>query len=1295
MRDILTALAGLVILLLTAALVAPPLIDWDQRRDELERALTRAAGAPIATEGPLDLRLLPSPRLSVGGIVIGGSDADAASLVARDVVAEIALAPLLRGEVRFTAGRAVAAEIRVPTRGGEGLRLPAALAPGAETAARFAFDDLRADDLAIVAVSPELGARTMLDIDDVRLSADALGGPYRIDGVAEGLSFRLVTGLFDAERVMPLRFLAGEDGPLRFDAQGTLALEPTGEGYFAASLSGEGRMIVAPAAPAGTPDGTAPDAAPLVVETAFETARNGVALSELSIETGDPGAGSRLEGEGFVRLDDPRLSLTLATRRLVAERLIESPLGTALAAASQGDLGLPVALSLTADSVSVLDEEIAEVSVDLVAEDARLEVRAAQALLPGDARATFAGEIGLDALPDAWPDADGRVTLVARDGARLARFLRRAGADGALLDLLDGQAVDVAADVVWREDLVALSSLRFAAGETALTGAVRFDPGTAGTRPTLSAQIVADGLDVARLPQLSALSALPGSVDVSLVLEAQDVRYEGAEGAGRILAQLQSEGAGLSIETLEISDLAGADVSVSGRIAPDGTGRIEGSLQAIEAEPLIALLGRVAFGDAVAAIPAFIRDGALDVSLTVERLADGQGATAGGLRTAIEGTAAGGPISAQWLTIEGRTERLEVELSTDSAARWLAVEGTPVADEPALVALTLGRSGPDRFVARTTADVAGLRLDTTRPLVLDAIDFAPISGEIDLVAEDVRPALALLGGTIVAEAPVPATLRASIRREGLDTLIEAGGNVARESVSVRATLTLEGEPVAEIRTGALSLPWLAEAFALGDVLEAGDDATWSREAFSAFARPLETGSASIVTPRLDLGGGFVARDARLDVALVRDGIAITGLEGALADGRIAADLTLRRPTAEQGSVVGEASLADLSLADLAPDLGVTGRLTGTFDFGGVGGSIAEIVGALAGEGRVTIADLVVPGADPSAILGGLERALAEDDPLGGRRVETYVGEALDAGPLRAETVEAPATLVSGVLGLSPIRVAAPGDAGGGFEGVASLDLRALTLDVEGFLTADAAPQGWEGPAPMIGLGFAGPLDGLERTIDVGPLTNGIAAIVLQRELARIEAFEREASERQRRIDEARLIDIRRERAEEWRVEAERRRQEELRRRGAEEEARRDAERVSAEALAEERARQAAEEEARRRAEEEARRAAEEEARRRAEEARRIAEEEEARRRAEEEARQAAEEEEARLRADEEAERAAQEAAAAAEAASESEAASPVQDVFDAEALRRFLQEQSLAPPAEAAPSAPASETPAQ
>ena len=112
MRDILTALAGLLVLVLVAALAVPPLIDWRDHRALLDGALAQALGSPVASDGALDIRLLPSPRVRIEHLTVGASSADAASLDARFVRAEIAPASLLSGEIRFLDSRVGRMEIK-------------------------------------------------------------------------------------------------------------------------------------------------------------------------------------------------------------------------------------------------------------------------------------------------------------------------------------------------------------------------------------------------------------------------------------------------------------------------------------------------------------------------------------------------------------------------------------------------------------------------------------------------------------------------------------------------------------------------------------------------------------------------------------------------------------------------------------------------------------------------------------------------------------------------------------------------------------------------------------------------------------------------------------------------------------------------------------------------------------------------------------------------------------------------------------------------------------------------------
>jgi hypothetical protein len=92
------------------------------------------------------------------------------------------------------------------------------------------------------------------------------------------------------------------------------------------------------------------------------------------------------------------------------------------------------------------------------------------------------------------------------------------------------------------------------------------------------------------------------------------------------------------------------------------------------------------------------------------------------------------------------------------------------------------------------------------------------------------------------------------------------------------------------------------------------------------------------------------------------------------------------------------------------------------------------------------------------------------------------------------------------------------------------DLKTLSFDTRGSLTAKAPPPEWTGALPSIALNWRGSLAAPVREIDAGPLRNGLAAIVLKRELEKIEAFEKAAAERQRQIQLQQEAERRRARA---------------------------------------------------------------------------------------------------------------------------------------------------------------------
>ena len=114
MRDILTIIASIVILILAVAVAAPPFITWEAHRDTIDqpdRARIRHRGQ--------DRGLYRHPpaaraRITLGRLRLGGKTPDSPVLDADYVRAEVALMPLLQGEVRFTETRVGRADIRIP-----------------------------------------------------------------------------------------------------------------------------------------------------------------------------------------------------------------------------------------------------------------------------------------------------------------------------------------------------------------------------------------------------------------------------------------------------------------------------------------------------------------------------------------------------------------------------------------------------------------------------------------------------------------------------------------------------------------------------------------------------------------------------------------------------------------------------------------------------------------------------------------------------------------------------------------------------------------------------------------------------------------------------------------------------------------------------------------------------------------------------------------------------------------------------------------------------------------------------
>ncbi|MCJ2048056.1 AsmA family protein [Methylobacterium sp. J-078] len=1141
MRDLLTALAGAVILLLVAALAVPPFVAWEGYRGLLDRTIGRSLGIEVHTEGRIGLRLLPSPRLKLDRLRLGPGatekpGGETPGLDLHWVRAEVALAPLLKGEVRFTETRIGRAEVKLPVSEGEGVLVPAEGWPAATR--DLAIEDLAIRQFVLTTQVPATGRTEQFYAEALQVSAPALLGPWRVEGTSRGVPFRIATGEAGADGVA-VKISGGGDTQPRFEADARITLAAPKEtqkgapAARAAALKASGQRILVPEAEGsarivvGPPVQAAGAYLPFSLGGKFTGRGLAVAFSDVALEIDPGGQALRLGGTGRLDLRQWRGALALGARRLDLDAFLTSAGGQALIArglptaeargtAARGWAGLPIMLDLdlAVETLALgLDEWSGLALSATLDRTGGLVLRRLDVTAPGAAVLGASGEI--DTTGGLRFSGHLSLDTPASDG--LGRYLRRLGLEGPAVAVLDGRPVQLGTDLSVAAPSLSLRNLRLNLGEARITGNARYTAAEGTGRGRFDAQLVGQGIDIAALPSLSgALAELKGH-DLGLTLQARDVHYGPAgahSGNGTIAASIQSDGAGLAVDSLDITDLAGANARLSGRIAPDGTGRIAGRVSAAVAAPLFALLDRVWIAEA-RGVPAFLRAGALDLAVSLERDAG----AADTLRVGAKGDAAGGTLDLDLLSRAGRIAALDLTVAAPDAAPWFGRPDLAALRRPGRLRLVGAEvpalpGAPEVGLAlRLTGTVADLTVATVQPLLIAAGEPFPRAGELQLSLPDLAPFLTLAGSTAPSAGPWPAELGLRLSRAGADARVAVVGRIAGQAVSADLTRAPSGEIGGSATLARLSLPLLARATILPVQAPRGSGQDPASLRFAPAPEGWPPVALALRVDALDLGRGLTATGAGFSAALDGDTLALRDLSGALAGGRIAGSATLSRQGGA-AAISGEGQITDAGIAELAGGGPVAGRVTAQLRFGTSGESATGLTNNLGGSGTLTLSGLGLPGADPAGLPRALTRALAEDDPLREGRLQALVAEELGAGPLGTKgPVTSPVSLVGGALRTGPLTL----DLGAGrWTGTLGLDLRDARLDARGSLTAAAVPKGWSGAAPSIQLGFGGPLRAPERSLDAGAATNGLAALVLQRELEKIELFEADQTERARR-----------------------------------------------------------------------------------------------------------------------------------------------------------------------------------
>lgn len=1111
MRDLLTGLAILVILVLAAATAAPWFVDWNAWRGEVEKHLTTALGRNVRIGGDLSIRLLPQPHLTARKISIEAAQAPAA-LTIDSLDAELSLTSLLSGELRIVDGTIDRPAVTWRD-------APAARpSPGSPTEKQFGsiaierlairggeFRNIAADGRVLFAAGADLVIET-----------SQLAGPWKAQGRVEfdgkRYDIRWSSGALDADGKAAIK-AALQDAGLSFiaDIEGSLIIDRAG---WRAPPRFEGRLAASGVLP--WPFGKTVGPQPWRLTATGGGDANGFEASAVEIEAGPQDIGVKAEGEGMLRFANGLSGkIALKARPIDFDRMLAvdpgqtpQPLPMENAAELERLLAaipFPVVFDVQVDRAYARADSFGPLRVSGRMEPGTVTLDRAEAQAPGGVKAGATGRIWIDSEPA----LEATINLAAAAPAKAWQWL-----SGAPPDILANQrfakAGSAAASgrVRWRP-----GRLAFDEGVVTLDGAKaqldfqrRFatgdDPGRFGLR------VRADRLDLDLLPPVDVLPDTVGP-DVAVSINAKEV-VSATLGAsiGSIELDARQQAGVLTLNKLLVSQ-KGLTVSADGMVK-DGIGRFAADVAAEDMKPLAAMLQRAfpgAYTNALAARAAALSPAKFNGSLQPSR--DGRRwqarieGVAGETRFAALADAPRGGDPAAAARLESLRIRADAA-DSGKLIRQLGWEGG-ASGRPGSVLLEIDNAPNQPAGFAFNATVAGVAIEASAKAA-DAVT-PTFAGGLRINAADIAPALSLLKLSSAGGAQrgwLESDLELGIAGLRLANLRgDLGGKTVRAG-TIQVAIGEQPRMTGDIEIAALSLADVS-TLALGVDGTSGAGGFWSAARFPTFAAWPIAFDIDLRAPRFDLGGGWTANDAALRLSSRNDGLRIDNIAGAFADGKISGSATIRRDGVA-ATMTGRLDATRLDLARLGAS-GVPGQLDLAFDFSGNGDSLSRMASGLAGAGSMTLRKVSFPqidaGASARVVASQAKNEAMPSMPL----LTPLVEQELSRAPLTLEALSAPVTISNGVARIGPARAESLAAL---IVGSSQVDLRSWTIDARAQITGRAADGAL---SPEIGLVYTGPLAMPRRSIEVGDLFSDLTQRAAAREADRVQALEHDARER--------------------------------------------------------------------------------------------------------------------------------------------------------------------------------------
>ena len=1094
-----TTLLGIAIALILAlvtALIGPYFVNWNDHRAFFEAEASRLAGLNVRVSGPIAVRVLPVPSVSLGDIAIGPLG-EASRMRARSLGIELNLGSLMKGEIRAAEMRLVGPEFSLGIDALGQIDWPP-ITPATET---LSIDKLAVEDGRITLADAASGSHLMLDRLWFNGDVRSLSGPVRGEGafVNSGnlYGYRVSAGRLTDEGTRVRLVVETSERPMNIEADGMLAFDRFGPRF-------DGSLAVSRPAGVVLATGKTVASEPWRVASKVKATSAAALLENVEFQYGPEERAVKLGGAAEFKFGQrPRLQGAMSARQVDLDRIVATPnaprrlpLATFQAFAemfsASGRPPLPVNLTFGVDAVTLGGATLQAVGAELRSDGdgwrfEKLEFRA-----PGFTQIALSGR--LDAARNAGGDNPnlgftGAASIDANDPKTLIAWL--VGRPGSPAQIKPWSA---RGNITLAADRIAVDQLKTEFERGTLEGRLAYT-WPSGERPArLDADLSAGELDVDALLAFAdgALSGAglerPG--EVALALEIGRARIAGFE-ARKTTAKVKFDASGIAVERLSVADFGNASVEASGRIETGSApgGNITVDLDAREMAGVIALAEK--FAPPLA--------GLLKDLAAREKTAK--------LRATVALQPASGSATAK-LSLAGRIGGVGVNLAASATGK---PDAFSVADLRALTATEA------RIDGRLESENGGVLLALLgfdrfavaerRPARLTFAAAGPLSGALRFDGK-------LSAGAIDAEGK--GTMRFPPDQAATLDLDQVAGSIGGSKVQGKLALRFD-DPVRV--DGALETESLdAAALVMGAIgmrRARGNDIGWSPEPFAPSSSEL-AGRIEIKAQRAAFSPGLVARQFRGVARFGAAQVVFEDVEGEMAGGRIAGRLAF---SSSPDGLAARGRIA-LSGVDAAAMLGtpgrpsVTGRLTLQAEVEGIGLSPVAFIGSLAGSGSISLENARIAGLNPR-VFDAVIRAVELGIPTDTNRIRDFVSSSLDQGSLAVAKAEGGLAIAAGQARL----VNAVTRASGADLGIlGSFNAADATLDAT--LTLTGMPAAATSIRPAVYVSLKGPMPAPKRSVDASVLASWLALRAVEQQSKRLDAMEQARREAEQASREA-------------------------------------------------------------------------------------------------------------------------------------------------------------------------------